>query len=120
MKESESSSKKLKEHDSSYYDPSDYIPMSPTLTQLYDHDSDDNDQSVMQSRVPTCSFCHKQHASECCKRIGRCLSCGSPNHFVGESPKNPYINPTTSASTQFSRNEGYSTQYSRQTSKPGK
>ncbi|KAK8680446.1 hypothetical protein V6N13_109390 [Hibiscus sabdariffa] len=119
MKENESSIKKLKEQGSNYCDLSDYVPEPPVVTQLYDRGSDDYDRSVIRSRVSTCSFCHKQHTDECWKRTGRCLNCRSPNHFVGECPKNPYRNPTTSVSMQFSRNRGHSTRPSSQASKLG-
>ncbi|KAK8510722.1 hypothetical protein V6N11_065238 [Hibiscus sabdariffa] len=56
IKKSESSAKKLKKQSSSHCDSLDCIPAPPTLTQMYDRDLDDNDRSVMQSRVHTCSF----------------------------------------------------------------
>ncbi|KAK8560063.1 hypothetical protein V6N12_012866 [Hibiscus sabdariffa] len=120
MQESESSAKKSKTHSSDYCDSSGYVPKPRVVTQLYDRGLDDNDKLVMQSRVSTCSFCHKQHTEECCKQTKRCPNCGSPNHFVVECPKSPYKNPTASVSTQFSRNRGYSTETSSQASKPGK
>ncbi|KAK8586082.1 hypothetical protein V6N13_130608 [Hibiscus sabdariffa] len=118
VKESESSAEKLKKQSSSCGDSPDYILALPTLTQLYDRDWDDNNQLVMQSRVQTCSFCHKQHAGECWKWTRRCLNCGSLNHVVGECPKNPNRNPTTTASTQFSRNREHSTRSSSQAYRP--
>ncbi|KAK9003746.1 hypothetical protein V6N11_018645 [Hibiscus sabdariffa] len=98
--ERESSIKRSKTQDSSYYDPPDYVPEPSVVTQSCDGVLDGNERPVMLSRVQTCSFYHKQHAGEC--------------------PKNPYKNPTTSVSTHFSRNRRHSTKSSSQASKPGK
>ncbi|KAK8997920.1 hypothetical protein V6N11_012456 [Hibiscus sabdariffa] len=93
MEGSESSTKRSRTQSSDYCDSPDYLTEPPVVTQLCDRDLDNNDRPVMQSRVSNCSFCHKQHTCKCWKRIGRCLSCGSSNHLVGECPKNPYRNP---------------------------
>ncbi|KAK8499654.1 hypothetical protein V6N13_022959 [Hibiscus sabdariffa] len=61
MQESESSTKRSKTQSLDYGDSPDYVLEPLVVTRSYDRGLDDNDRPVMQSRVPTCSFCPKQH-----------------------------------------------------------